>query len=136
MFYCLCFFFVAFYVLVQVMSCNRIMLFDNPCCQKCQKLVFVWCAYFASFQVCFFFSENTIFIVVSEKLETANFDRKGPFLMVRFWPNLMVGFWPNFGFKKKVILGQNLTINLLTVLAPVKNKKPSTPHVWLQTNNI
>ena len=41
------------------------------------KVSVFWFAYFASFQV--WFSETLIFIVVSEKIQIAYFDKKGLF---------------------------------------------------------
>ena len=73
-----------------VMTKNGV-FFNNPLFSKISKDSVSWFACFVSFQV--FFSENNSFIVVSDKFQTAKFDKRA-ILMVRFWPNLMVRFWP------------------------------------------
>ena len=58
--------------------------FRNPCLQKCEKLVFLVLLILLLLSVLLW--ENTILVVLSEKFQTAHFDKKGSFWTVRFWP--------------------------------------------------
>ena len=68
-------------------------------------------------------------MVVSEKFQTAIFDKKGPCWTRRFWPKVTRRFWPSLGFKKGH-LGSEPTRQLLfgskepnTILPPVFREK-------------
>ena len=87
--------------------------FYSPCFQKCQKLVLMLVCLF-----CFFSSvllwKHCFYCGFRAMSNSKSCWKRGPFLMVRFWPKLMVRFWPKLGSKEKVVLGQNLSINLFT----------------------
>ena len=91
--------------------------FINLCFPKCQKLVFSWCAYFASFQVCV--SESTTCIVVSETFSNSKCE-KGPFWTVRFWPR----FWPNLGPPTKDHLGPEPNRPSVSFFGPLEKNLP------------
>ena len=110
--------------LVQVMSCNKPVLFRNPCFQKCDKFL----GGFAGLPILLLFkcaSLKTLFLlwlhIILEKqiiwIKRAILDEK---VLAHGDAKVLA----QFGVQTKIILGQNLHVNRLASLGPKENLPP------------